>query len=269
MTLPTPEMTPSCRKLCSSPSGSVSCTSVPSASNPADISSISGFAQVKTAWNITNSRPNRMTRPNTGCSSTASSRVVSVSGFAGMRTATLMTRSASRWAARSSPMVGARQPVSLVAFSSSAANASRRSISSSMPPRRTAAAVMIGTPSSADMRSRSISTPRRVAMSIMLSTSSSGRPTRLSSITSRKARAEIGGVGDTEQQIRRRLRGETSEHDVARHFFIGTARAQRIGARQIDKADAAARTGCAARRFCARRSRPGSWRPSAGCRSAH
>ena len=58
-----------------------------------------------------------------------------------------------------------------------------------------------------------------------------------------QGQAEIGGVGDTEQQIRRRLRGETPEHDVARHFFIGTARAQRIGARQIDKTDAAAGRG--------------------------
>ena len=79
-TLPTPEITPFWTKLCSSPSGSASCASTPSHSKPAAIKSISGFAQANTAWNMTNSRHSRMSRPATGCSSTASTRPVTVSG---------------------------------------------------------------------------------------------------------------------------------------------------------------------------------------------
>ena len=174
-------------KLCSRPAGSRSCTSAPSAVKPAEIRSISGCAQVNTAWNITNKTHSRINSPATGCSSTASSRVVSVSGLAGMRTARSMMRSASRCAARNSATVGTVQLLSLSGAGCATASSSSRRNRSSVPPRRTAAAVITGTPSSVDNASRSISMPRRRAMSIMLSTSSIGRPARLSSITSRKA----------------------------------------------------------------------------------
>src|SRR6516165_4552886 len=78
-TLPTPEITPFWMKLCSRPSGSASCTSAPSVSNPNEIRSISGLAQANTAWNMMNSRDSRIRRPATGWSRTASTRPVSVS----------------------------------------------------------------------------------------------------------------------------------------------------------------------------------------------
>ena len=87
MTLPTPEITPFWRKLCSRPSGSVSCTSSPSASKPPTSRSISGCAQANTAWNITNRISAAGSRaPPTGCSTTASIRAVQVSGRAGRLT---------------------------------------------------------------------------------------------------------------------------------------------------------------------------------------
>src|ERR1700740_2036951 len=49
MTLPTPEITPFCRKLCSRPAGRASCTIWPRAANATDNSSINGCAQLNTA----------------------------------------------------------------------------------------------------------------------------------------------------------------------------------------------------------------------------
>ena len=51
---------------------------------------------------------------------------------------------------------------------------------------------------------------------------------------------QIGGVGDAEQQVGLLLAREAAEHDVAGDFLVGAARAQRIGAGQIDQADAVA-----------------------------
>ena len=58
----------------------------------------------------------RMSRPATGCSSTASTRPVSVSGRAAALTATRMMRSASRWAARRSDAVGGFQVFGMLAL---------------------------------------------------------------------------------------------------------------------------------------------------------
>ena len=109
-----------------------------------------------------------------------------------------------------------------------------------MPPRRTAVEVTTGTPSSADSLSRSMSMPRRRAMSIMLSTSSIGRPTCFSSMHEAERDAQVGGVGDAEQQVGRLLRWRPPEHDVAGDLLVGAAPAQRIGAGQIDQIDAMA-----------------------------
>ena len=212
--------------------------------------SISGCAQVKTAWNITNRMASRITRPATGCSSTASSRVVSVSGLVGMWTASSMMRSASRWAARNSLRLGGFQRLGLCGGGSCCGQVVEPRSSSSMPPRRTAAAVMTGTPSSADSRAVSISSPRRRAMSIMLSTSSSGRPTCLSSITKAQRQAQIGGVGDAEQQVRRLPRSSGGPSTTSRVTSSSGLRARRrIGAGQIDQADAAAGRRAAGRRL--------------------
>ncbi len=176
MTLPTPEIRPFCRKLCSrpQPSGITSWINCPSAAKPSDNSSIAGCAQVNTAWNITNRITARITRPQIGCSTTESIRLVSVSGLVGSVTTAAMMRSASRCAALRSAIVGVVH--SLAAASCDfARNSSVRFKSSSTPPLRTATEVTIGRPSSCDIRSRSIVTPRRFAMSIMLSTSIIGR----------------------------------------------------------------------------------------------
>ncbi|MNY36919.1 hypothetical protein D3C86_1714450 [compost metagenome] len=69
--------------------------------------SIAGVAQVKTAWNMTNRMPSRMSRPATGCSRTLSILPVRVSGRSGGRTQALTMRSASRCAVRISAGDGA------------------------------------------------------------------------------------------------------------------------------------------------------------------
>ena len=108
-TLPTPEITPFCRKLCSSPAGRVSCTNCPSAPKLDDSNSISGCAQANTAWNITNRISARIRSPPTGCSTTASIRAVQVSGRVGRLTLSAMMRSASRWVARNCAAVSGCQ----------------------------------------------------------------------------------------------------------------------------------------------------------------
>ena len=51
--------------------------------------------------------------------------------------------------------------------------------------------------------------------------------------------ARIGGIGHADENIGRRFAGKAAEHHVARHLFIGAARAQRIGAGKIDKLNGA------------------------------
>ena len=68
-----------------------------------------GCAQLKTAWNMMKRIARRIRRPATGCSTTASIRVVNVSGLAGGVTAAAMIRSASRCSARSSVAESGRQ----------------------------------------------------------------------------------------------------------------------------------------------------------------
>ncbi len=191
MTLPTPEITPFWRKLCRRPAGMVLWTSSPSESKPELSSSMSGCAQANTAWNITNRISASTTRPPTGCRTTASIRAVSVSGLAGRLTQSAMIRSASRWVARSSGTLSARQPF---AGGSAASLAEISSVSfkrSAVPPLRTAIEVTTGTPSSPASRATSTLTPRRVAMSNMLSTRIIGRPVRLSSSSRRMVRRRL------------------------------------------------------------------------------
>ena len=114
-TLPTPAIRPFCRKLCSSPAGSTCCTSPPSAPNESDSNSIKGCAQLNTAWNMTNRIKARITSPPTGCSTTASTRVVSVSGLAGSVTHSRMIRSASRCSALRSDMASGCQVLAIAA----------------------------------------------------------------------------------------------------------------------------------------------------------
>src|SRR6185437_7781796 len=51
---------------------------------------------------------------------------------------------------------------------------------------------------------------------------------------------QVGGVGDAQKKVGRGFRGEAAEHEVARDFLVGRARAQRIGAGQVDQVDTVA-----------------------------
>ena len=61
MTLPTPAITPSVRKLANALSGSSPPIQADSAPAPASMASISGVAQEKTAWKTSASTPKNMT----------------------------------------------------------------------------------------------------------------------------------------------------------------------------------------------------------------
>ncbi len=185
MTLPTPEITPFCRKFCSKPAGNVSCTNRPSEAKADDNSSISGCAQANTAWNITNRISARIASPATGCSTTASIRAVQVSGFAGRLTVAAMMRSASRCVARNSATVSGCQRFCCKGSADCAAISSVRRSRSVVPPLRTAIDVTTGMPNLSESWATSTVTPRRLAMSNMLSNSISGRPVRLSSSSRR------------------------------------------------------------------------------------
>ena len=198
---------------------------------------------------------NRISSPATGCSSTASSCAVSVSGWAGMLTAArddavgLALRGAQFGAAPAAASVlsdrcGRRRPR---ASSSSRCSRSRC--------RRGArrSAVTTGTPSSADSR-----------VEVDLDAAPFGDVEHVEHQQQRPADAlefqhqaqrqpQIGGIGDADQQVGRRLALQPPQHDVAGDFLVGAAGAQRIGAGQVDDRDAAARRRRAARRICARR----------------
>ena len=83
--------------------------------------------------------------------------------------------------------------------------------------------------------------PRRRAMSIMLRTSISGRPTRLSSITSRSARRRLVASATHSRRSGAASVASAAKHDVAGDLLVRAATAQRVGAGQIDQVNAAAR----------------------------
>src|SRR5690348_14535011 len=109
MTLPTPEIRPSLRKLrmISGSGSAAACT--PSQVKPSEIRFITGWAQANTAWNITNRMASRMISPPTGCSTSLSTLAVPGSSVPALRIAARSTRSASRWALRNAAASGARQ----------------------------------------------------------------------------------------------------------------------------------------------------------------
>ena len=190
ITLPTPPISPSFRKLASRSGSGRRVTMSPRRWNSASIASMPGCAQAKTAWNITNRMASSTTRPATGCRSTASTRVVRLSGLPWPFTAEARIRSASRWAPRRAAASGAVHEVR-PAPSAAVRRRSTSASSASVPPRRTATEVTTGRPSSRPSFSVSISMPRLRAMSIMLSDSITGRPTCFSSSTRRRARRRL------------------------------------------------------------------------------
>ena len=140
------------------PSGMTAATQPPKAPRLASIPSISGVAQVKTAWNITNNSTPRISSPPTGCRRTESILPVRVSGRSGGRTQAFMIRSASRAAPRKASASGAAQLFAAVRDKAPAA-ASMAVTSSSMPRFRVAVVGTTDTPSSFDRRSRSMRSP--------------------------------------------------------------------------------------------------------------
>ena len=69
ITLPTPAMMPSTRRLRSGPSGSAPRTTSPSEATADSIQPIGVSAQLNTAWNTKNSSTASAIMPSTGCSS--------------------------------------------------------------------------------------------------------------------------------------------------------------------------------------------------------
>ncbi len=188
-TLPTPEIRPSQTKLRITPSGRIWLARAESASKPAVIRSISGWAPANTAWNIRNSTASSTRTPATGCSSTLSIRPVQVSGRLGGRTQAFRMRSASQCRVRIPAAEGSFQWGSTAAPAS--ALASIWNERSSIPRRRVATVPTTGMASSRERRSISISSPWRAAMSTMLRASTQGRPTSLSSSTRRSTRRRL------------------------------------------------------------------------------
>ena len=144
-----------------------------------------------------------------------------VSGRPARRTAACRMRSASRWAPRSSPASGGSRQSAAAARRQARPAASTSASSSSMPPlahrdrgddraRRARATAARG-------RSRM---PRLRAMSIMLSASTTGRPTCFSSSDQPQRQAQVGGVGDADDQVGRGFACELAQHGVARDLLV-------------------------------------------------
>ncbi len=189
-TAPVPAITPSASRLRSAPSGMCSLTRAETAETPPSMPSISGCAQLNTAWNIRNSVAASSSMPHSGCSTTASmrsSRRVSTTGSltqSAMMRATCWCRAST--CSRASP--GRAGACSCGAARARASGPSSHCSSSRAPSWRTPTVDSTGMPRARDSASRSISMPWRLAMSLMLSTSSMGRPRRWASSTRRRFR---------------------------------------------------------------------------------
>ena len=103
-------------------------------------------------------------------------------------------------------------------------SSSMRRIRSSVPPRRTAIDVTTGTPSSFDS-SIEIDLDAAPARDVDHVEHQQQRAADLLELEHQAQRdAQIGGVGDAEQQVGRRFAGEPPEHDVAGDLLVGAAR---------------------------------------------
>ena len=121
-----------------------------------------------------------------------------------------------------------------------AAMASMRRSRSSVPPRRTATEVTTGAPSSFDSLTEIDvdAAPAGDVDHIEHEHQRTADPLELDHQAQRDA--QIGGIGDAQQQVGRGFARQPAEHDVAGDLFVGAAPAQRIGAGQIDQVDAMA-----------------------------
>src|SRR6185437_1664049 len=222
-------------KLCSRPSGSTLWETSPSASKPAWSRSISGFAQVNTAWNMTNSSASRMARPATGCSTTLSIRAVSVSGRSGSPTADAMMRSAVRWAARrSAVLAGAEARLSELVH---AAHELAGAVALDRDRRHDRHAELAREAREIDLDAAPLREIEHVEHQHHRA------PGALELEHEAERKPQVGGVGDAEQEVGHALAAEAAEHEVAGDLLVRAAAAQRVGAGQVDQVDAAAGRG--------------------------
>ncbi len=214
-TLPTPAIRPSAIRLCSRPSGrTVATPGAQGREAGLDRRPSAASAQVNTAWNITNSRANRISRPPTGCSSTAST--LPVDGVGALGRADVGLEDPLGLAVGGADLGGVglapgrcRRAVAQIARASALATRSSR------PRLRVATVVTIGAPISADSRSRSMRRPWRWAMSYMLSASTNGRPTCFSSRTRRSTRRRLVASATQISTSGAVLAGQAAQHRVA------------------------------------------------------
>ena len=177
-------MMPSTNRLRSKPSAMALLASPPTQATALSIQPIGASAQANTAWNIRNNTAARITRPATGCMTTASMRSSQRVSTAGSRTVCSRISRTWRWVSVISSSVGGRHCVGAPARVRGIASSA--SSSGSAPPRCTPTVATTGTPSRLDSFATSISMPRRVARSLMLSASSIGIPRRRTSSTRRR-----------------------------------------------------------------------------------
>ena len=126
-TAPTPLMTPLTRRSLRSPGAINPPTQPPNVSSMLDRNSIGIFANEKMLWNIIAISPTKMTRPQTLCVNTASSRSLNVSRttdssvtVAAMRSAMRAYRASIAAVRQSTPAVSSRVRAAVTAEASSA-----------------------------------------------------------------------------------------------------------------------------------------------------
>ena len=205
--------------------------------SPALIASIGGCAQVNTAWNIRNSTASRIASPATGCSSTASIRLVTVSGLAGRvtqaarcgrpRAAGRGCRPAPRGAQSSPAAAGGRGRDQRVEPFQQRLRCRR----AAPPPTGTT-----GTPSSAR---QAVEVEAEAAVAgdvehVQRQQHAAGRRGAVPAPAGRASRRLVASA----TQSRMSGRGspaQPAEHHVAGDFLVGAAGAQRIGAGQVEQ----------------------------------
>ena len=178
--------------------------------------------------------------PATGCSSTPSSRPVQVSGRLGGVTQALRMRSASRCRARISAAEGSRQASAAATRGRGRPGARSRPTRTSMPRRRVATVATTGMPSSRD-RPLEVDLQALALGDVDHVERQHHRPAdRLQLQRQAQDQAQVGGVGDADHHVGRRLAGQPAQHRVAGDLLVRAAGAQGIGAGQVEDGHRAA-----------------------------
>ena len=201
---------------------------------PASMRSIGSAAQLNTAWKTRNSSAPRITRPSTGCMTIASI----LSAHAVPQRLDVTGRAwrirAPRACVASISVVVRRLPAprAVVPADSRAGKFSRCATSAASPSALTATVGTTGTPSSAASRATSSSKPRRAARSLMLSATTIGRPRCLQLEHEPQVEAQVGGVDDADDELRRGSSAD-ARATIARDRFVERSRRQAVRAGQV------------------------------------